>query len=106
MALQGENGVLIQCKSSTIDKQECGWEAVKEVVAGSAAYANRHTGVRFSLVAVTNRRFNGTARRQAQLNHVTLLDENDISQYLEIHPVTRAELTDFLFSFAHCQSSS
>src|SRR5262249_14220195 len=32
----GKTGVLIQCKSSCIDGQELGWEAVKDVVGGAA----------------------------------------------------------------------
>jgi len=54
LALQGAKGVAIQCKSSATQGREHGWEAVKDVSAGVAAYAQRYPGVTFSLVAVTN----------------------------------------------------
>jgi hypothetical protein len=98
VAISGKAGMLIQCKSSSIDGRELGWEAVKDVVAGSAAYAARHPGVRFSLVAVTNQRFNGTAREQARHNHVDLLDVDDLAERLNEQPVRRGELASFLFS--------
>lgn len=98
VAISGAKGVLIQCKSSTVDGRELGWEAVKDVVAGSAAYAEKYPGVRFSLAAVTNRRFNGTARYQAKVNHVELHDLDDLEKWLAQNPVRRWELASFLFS--------
>lgn len=90
--------MLIQCKSSSVDGKELGWEAVKDVVAGSAGYAAKYPGVRFSLAAMTNRRFNGTARNQAKLNHVELLDGDDLAERMREKPVRRGELASFLFS--------
>ena len=98
VAIKGKTGILIQCKSSAIEGRELGWEAVKDVVAGSASYAAKHPGVKFSLAAVTNRRFNGTARAQANLNHVEILDHEDLSRMLAERPVTRGELGQFLFA--------
>lgn len=98
VAISGARGVLIQCKSSTVEGRELGWEAVKDVVAGSAAYAARYPGVRFSLAAVTNRRFNGTARYQAKVNHVELHDLDDLGKWLAENPVRRMELDSFFFS--------
>lgn len=90
--------VLIQCNSSRLDDRALGWDAVKDVVAGSAGYATMYPGVRFSLAAVTNRRFNRTARHQAKLNHVQLLDGDDLAMLMHEKPVRRAELDRFLFS--------
>jgi len=98
VALRAKDGVLIQCKSSSIDGQELGWEGVKDVVAGSAAYAAKYSGVTFSLVAVTNRRFNGTARNQATLNHVQLVDGDQIAMMTAERPIRRGELATFLLS--------
>jgi hypothetical protein len=98
VAINGNAGVLIQCKSSSVDGSELGWEAVKDVVAGSAAYAARHPGVRFSRVAVTNRRFNGTAREQARINRVELVDSDILAEHLNKQPIRRSELASFLFS--------
>jgi len=98
VAINGKTGALIQCKSSSVDGRELGWDAIKDVVAGSAAYAARHPSVRFSLVAVTNRRFNGTAREQARINHVELVDAGDLAERLNEQPIRRGELSSFLFS--------
>lgn len=97
VAISGKVGVLIQCKSSSVEGKELGWEAVKDVVAGAAGYAARFPGVRFSLVAVTNRRFNGTARAQAALNHVELIDFDGLVERLREKPVKRGELASHLF---------
>jgi superfamily II DNA or RNA helicase len=97
VAISGKKGVLIQCKSSSVEGQQLGWEAVKDVVAGAAAYAARFPGVSFSLVAVTNRRFNGTARAQAAVNHVELIDFEGLAQRLREKPVKRGELASHLF---------
>ena len=97
VAISGSEGVLIQCKSSTVDDAELGWEAVKDVVAGAAAYSAKHPGVSFSLIAATNKRFNGTARSQATSNKVTLYEGNELAAMLSQTPVTRSELSQYLF---------
>ncbi len=97
VAISGKTGVLIQCKSSSVDGRELGWEAVKDVVAGSAGYATRFPGIRFSLAAVTNRRFNGTARAQAAVNHVELVDFDGLVERLRERPVKKGELASYLF---------
>ncbi|HDR8926207.1 hypothetical protein [Burkholderia vietnamiensis] len=51
-----------------------GWDAVKNVSAGSEAYAACYPGVEFQLFAATNRRFNQSARQQASLLNVTLIE--------------------------------
>ena len=50
------------------------WEAVKDVVAGAAAYERKHPGVVFDKVCATNQFFNGTAKKHAKLNEVALVD--------------------------------
>lgn len=98
VAISGKTGVLIQCKSSSVDGRELGWEAVKDVVAGSAAYRERYPGVRFSLAAVTNRRFNGTARGQAGINGVELIDGDGLAGRMMEKPIRRSELAAYLFA--------
>jgi Holliday junction resolvase len=98
VAIKDKTGVLIQCKSSSREGQELGWEAVKDVVGGAAGYVARHPDVKFSLVAATNQRFNGIARSQANLNHVELVDRESLAAMLEAHPVTRGELENLLFA--------
>lgn len=90
VALKGMTGVLIQCKSSSIPGQSLGWDAVKEVVAGAAAYEMKHTGVVFQKVAVTNQFFNGSAKEQAHLNNVELIDCHALNDMLQKYPVCRS----------------
>lgn len=98
VAIKDKIGVLIQCKSSSREGQELGWEAVKDVVGGAAGYVAHHPGVKFSLVAATNQRFNGIARHQANLNHVELVDGESLAAMLVAHPMTRGELESLLFA--------
>ncbi|MBF0192554.1 MAG: restriction endonuclease [Magnetococcales bacterium] len=98
VAIREDQGVLIQCKSSTQEAVELGWDAVKEVVAGAAAYAARHPQVIFALVAVTNRHFNATAHEQARLNHVRLIEAAELQEMLTKYPVTQGEVESYLFS--------
>ena len=97
VAISGMLGVLIQCKSSSVADRELGWEAVKDVVAGAAGYKARFPGVSFSLAAVTNSRFNGTAKAQAAVNGVELFDFDALSEKLREWPVKRGELASYLF---------
>jgi hypothetical protein len=89
IALHGE---LIQCKSSTIDDKTLGWDAIKDVVAGEAAYRTRHPGIRFKKICVTNQFFNENARRHAALNNVELYDQRRIVELIEHHPVTMLDI--------------
>ena len=98
VAIRGSEGVVIQCKSSSVEGRELGWEAVKDVAAGMGAYAQRHPGVSFSMVAATNQRFNGTARQQAQILSVELIDGDDLDRLLAKHPMKRGELERFLLA--------
>ncbi len=98
VAIRGSEGVVIQCKSSSTEGRELGWEAVKDVAAGMSAYAHRYPGVRFAMVAATNQRFNATAHRQANVNSVALVDGADLERLLVDHPMKRGELAHFLLA--------
>ena len=98
LAIRESEGVLIQCKSSLVEGRELGWEAVKDVAAGSATYAARYPGVKFSLLAVTNQRFNGTAKQQAKMLHVKLVQGRDLAGLLEQYPIPQRELAHFLLT--------
>jgi len=89
VALKGMEGVLIQCKSSSILGQSLGWDAVKDVAAGAAAYEMKYAGVTFQKIAVTNQFFNGAAQGQAALNNVELFDHQSLKNLLEKYPVKR-----------------
>ncbi|MEK6750350.1 MAG: SNF2-related protein [Pseudomonadota bacterium] len=90
VAFSGNKGVLIQCKTSSIEGQALGWDAIKEVAAGAAAYEAKHAGVVFKKVAVTNQFFNGAAKVQAALNSVELFDHHSLKNLLEKYPVRRS----------------
>lgn len=98
IAIRGKEGVVIQCKSSSIQGREHGWDAVKDVSAGVSAYAARYPGVSLKMAAVTNQRFNGTARTQASVLHVDLIDGEDLAVLLAKHPIQRGELEGFLLA--------
>ncbi len=98
LAIRGSEGVAIQCKCSGIVGRGHGWEAVKDVSAGVAAYAQRYPGVKFAMVAVTNQRFNNTAKHQAQVLNVELIEGNDLARLVEQHPMKRWELEQFLLA--------
>ncbi|OEZ29803.1 helicase SNF2 [Variovorax boronicumulans] len=98
IAIKGSEGVAIQCKSSSIEGRGHGWEAVKDVSAGVAAYAQRYPNVKFAMVAVTNQRFNNTARQQAQVLGVELVEGDDLARLIAQHPMKRGELERFLLS--------
>jgi Holliday junction resolvase len=96
VAIQGKNGALIQCKTSTHEGKELGWEAIKDVVTGAAAYSNRHPEISFRKIAVTNQFFNSTAKKQAILNHVELFDQEQLSIMIKEKPVKSSELLPYL----------
>ncbi|WP_010104810.1 SNF2-related protein [Verminephrobacter aporrectodeae] len=98
LAIRGAEGVAIQCKSSGIEGRALGWEAVRDVVAGVHAYAQRHPGVQFTPVAVTNQRFNDTAKHQARVSNVALVEGDELVRLITQYPMKRGELQRFLGS--------
>ena len=98
VAIKGSSGALVQAKSSLEEGKQLGWEAVKDVVAGEAAYKTKHDGVSFEKFSVTNQLFNNDARRQAELNNVVLVDQYKLSELLQKCPMTVLELEHYLTS--------
>ena len=96
VALKGPVGALIQCKSASALGRELGWEAVKEIYAGSPAYGFRYPSTKFAMVAATNQRWNGPARAQAAALGVELVDGAMLDELLAKHPMKRGELERFL----------
>ena len=99
IAYKENNGLLIQCKSSS-DECAMGWEAIKDVVAGEAAYHTKHPALSFKKVAVTNQTFNGTAKQQATHNEVKLLERTDLLEMLRNNPIPLAELSAAIMKLA------
>jgi SNF2 family DNA or RNA helicase len=98
VAIIGESGDLIQCKSSATDGRELGWDAVKDVVAGAAGYSRSHPGVKFQKVCVTNQYFNGSAMEQARLNGVEIVDRDNLADLLNRHPITALDVERLKFA--------
>lgn len=89
VAINGKNGLLIQCKRSS---KILGWDAIKEVVAGTARYQKLYPTINFSKVAITNQFFNQNAKDQAAHNCVTLWERSDIDKQLRASKLTRNEV--------------
>jgi HJR/Mrr/RecB family endonuclease len=94
----GSSGELIQCKSSTVDNTNQGWNAIKDVVTGEAAYRARHPGTCFKKVCVTNQSFNENAHRHAALNDVELYDQRTLLGLIERYPVTLLDVERLLYT--------
>jgi SNF2 family DNA or RNA helicase len=96
VALKGNEGELLQCKSSK--SAEVGWDAIKEVVAGAARYQARFKGTRFRRLAVTNQQFTRGAIEQAEANRVSLVIRPRLEEVLGAHPVSNHEFDEALHS--------
>ncbi len=97
VAWRENEGVLIQCKTSSCEGQALGWEAVKDVSAGARAYKTKYPDVHFQRVAVTNQYFNDTAKKQASLLKVELIERDGLLALLNQHPI---QLSEFLLAVA------
>jgi hypothetical protein len=97
VAITGVQGELVQCKSSTSDRAEVNWDAVKEVIAGEAAYRARFPGVAFERACATNQFFNENAVRHAELNKVALYDQRRLVVLMAETPVTLLEVEKHIY---------
>jgi Holliday junction resolvase len=98
VAISGDQGVLIQTKTSSNEGTKLGWETVKDVVGGEAFYRRRHPNVHFKKVGITNQFFNAQAHAQAELNGVLLVDQSMLGDLLTQHTVTMLELERLLYT--------
>jgi Holliday junction resolvase len=92
VALRGKEGLLVQCKTSR--SSEIGWDAVKEVVGGSASYQQRFPGVRFARLAITNQKFNANARAKARDSKVRLIERQELNELLSRFPIRVSDFED------------
>jgi HJR/Mrr/RecB family endonuclease len=105
VAISGDQGVLIQTKTSSNEGTKLGWETVKDVVGGEAFYRRRHPNVEFKKVGLTNQFFNAHAHEQAELNDVTLIDQTILSNLLRQYSVTMLELERLLYTEWECEAN-
>jgi Holliday junction resolvase len=98
VAINGDQGELIQTKTSGTDRIKLGWETVKELVAGEAFYRRLHPNVTFKKVGLTNQYFNDHAHENARLNHVDLMDQEHLARLLNAHSVTMMDIQRMIFT--------
>ncbi len=87
VAINGNRGALIQCKTSKKINNRETWDAIKEVYTGKSHYERVHSGVTFELFCVTNNYFNENAMHHAKLNNVTLIERQILENELKLHPI-------------------
>lgn len=96
LAWRDGEAILIQCKTSKKPGHRLGWDAVRDVSAGAAAYALQFPGYALRRVAVTNQFFNGDAVQQAGVLQVTLYTQLELLEMLAEHRPTHRELLALL----------
>jgi HJR/Mrr/RecB family endonuclease len=104
LAVKGKEGELLQCKSSS--GGEVGWDAVKEVTAGSPRYQAGYPGTLFRKIIITNQRFNANAHSQAELNRVIALERRTVSELLTKFPIDNFEFDQAVFDCLPLQDVS
>ncbi len=98
VAINGSDGVLIQAKTSGTEGYKHNWDAVKELTGGLGFYKKRHPRVNFELIAISNQFFNDRAYESAQLSSVTLLNQINLAELLDTHPVALSEINRLVYS--------
>jgi len=92
VAISGDAGALIQCKSRGSDEVSLGWDAIKDVVTGEAAYRLQYPGVSFQKICATNQSFNSNAVFHAKQNQVELVTKAELAQLLDEFPVFMSDV--------------
>jgi superfamily II DNA or RNA helicase len=92
VGIRGQEGILIQCKTSSATDRQLGWEAVRDVVGGTAIYAEKFPTVRFRRIGLTNQRFNSRAHERARANDVMLVEKDGIARLIEKFPLGRLDV--------------
>jgi hypothetical protein len=87
-----ENGFGLLCQCKHTSSSEIGWDAVKEISAGSPAYQARYPTIRFQKMAITNRHFNQTARDQSVTLSIKLMERDDLIGILVEARIPRIQL--------------
>ena len=98
VAIAGNQGVLVQVKTSSIDGIKLGWDAVKEVVGGEAFYRRQHPNIKFDKACFTNQFFNAQAHENAILNAVHLFDQTHLADWLEHYLVNMTDVERVMFA--------
>lgn len=94
VAIRNGEGYLIQVKQTSL-MEPIGWEAVKEVVAGSAFYEKRHPKIKFKKAVFTNFTFGAQAVENASLNNVEIFERPQIQDFLSKSQIAYRKLLMF-----------
>lgn len=94
-----KQGLLIQCKTSIDGDKRLGWDAVKDVTTGAAAYCRMYPEYNFRKICVTNNFFNSNASEQALNNNVELYDKDALEKLLKELKVTLLDLQKSLIQY-------
>jgi hypothetical protein len=97
VAIKGREGELIQCKTARREGRELGWDAIKDVVTGEAAYRKQYPEVTFRKVCVTSQYFNAGAYEQAEYNNVRLVDQRTLVELIAVHQITLADVERLMY---------
>jgi HJR/Mrr/RecB family endonuclease len=92
VGVRDRDGVLIQCKSSANAGRQLGWEAVRDVAAGTAVYEERFPTVRFRRIGITNQSFNKTAHERARAIRVELVEQEQLARLIKRFPITTLDV--------------
>jgi hypothetical protein len=92
VGVRESEGVLIQCKSSSSASRQLGWEAVRDVVGGTAIYAEKFPTVRFRRIGITNQTFNERAHERARVNGVELIEQSQLAQVIADCPIATLDV--------------
>ena len=101
IGLGPDSDVLIQCKTSSLPDRDLGWDAIKEVVGGSAIYEEQYPTARFRKLCIINQKFNANARDRARANNVELVERAALAQLLNEHPISTREVKTILANRRH-----
>ena len=92
VGIRGNEGVLIQCKSSASSDRLLGWEAVRDVAGGTAVYAEQFPTVRFRRIGMTNQRFNDRAHERARVIGVDLIEQKHLAKLITEFPINTIDV--------------
>ena len=95
IAIRGQEGVFIQCKTSSTEGNQLSWDAIKEVVAGANIHRHEYPGITFECICVTNQTFNKDAREKARRSNVALIERDELGGLLQRFPMTELDVENW-----------
>ena len=75
-----------------------GWEAVRDVVGGTAIYSELYPMVQFRKIGLTNQGFNDRAHERARANGVRLIEYAGLGKLISRYPIGTLDVRAMLNS--------